>query len=298
MEQEKYFEMVENVLQSFPVEYSKNYFTNKENLRIEYKEEGIGSLGAIYDHNENYIHIYKTDSLVHELFHMSFRDKDKVNQRIFENKDIFYDNGIVVKKYHNNKIIRFNKGITEGFAEYLSRKCSKTTGTDLPYYFVDLLISIYGEDILKYPLLNDPIGFLSDKRFYDIINFSKWLDNLDNCINNILITNVYRDNLEEIFKKIDKEEVQKILKNIGDNMLLYKKSITSLFELIMNEYKNCVNPNISKEEIIQRIEKFLIDSNYNIAFGFDNSEYSVIERITELIEGMKKNKKIIKTKKS
>ena len=119
MEQEKYFEMVENVLQSFPVEYSKNYFTNKENLRIEYKEEGIGSLGAIYDHNENYIHIYKTDSLVHELFHMSFRDKDKVNQRIFEYKDIFYDNGIVVKKYYNNIIIRFNKGINVGFAEYL-----------------------------------------------------------------------------------------------------------------------------------------------------------------------------------
>ena len=131
---------VEKVLEKYPIEYRKNYYINKDSVTVIEKQMELA--GGTYDNEENIIEYSNTDALIHELFHMAFRDKDKVNKKVFEDEEIYYSNGVSFKV--NKEMTKKGHGITEGFCEYLCQKIKNKKST-FNYYFVDLLISIYSE---------------------------------------------------------------------------------------------------------------------------------------------------------
>jgi len=112
MKTEKYFEIVESVLKNFPSEYSKNYYANKANITITVEEPINKMIGGYYIHDINYIIIYNQECLPHELFHMSFRDKNKIDKKIWDDVDLYYENGVSYR--YKNKVC--HKCLTEGFA--------------------------------------------------------------------------------------------------------------------------------------------------------------------------------------
>lgn len=287
MDQEKYYKKVENILENFPLEYRKNYIDNKKTVIIKHKKEIWKSIGGSYDNDTNTITIYKEKSYPHELFHMAFRDSKKVGKKIWEDYEIYYENGISYSKYENNTKVCYNQGLTEGFAEYLSRKCCENKGQNFNYFFTDLLISIYGEDILKYPLQNDPKGLFLDDRFVDMFEFSKNLDRLDEAIDIIQLLANCKETFEKIFKVNDKKDIQEFRGILKRTKQKFKSSPILLFKSIINEYKHCLNPKINKENFTNKLEAFLSESEYSVAFTFDNDKYSVKEEITKIINKFK-----------
>ena len=280
MSDEYYFEMVERVLQNFPLEYSKNYYKNKEELVIVRKEEKQGLFVGTYDNETNIIRISQEESLPHELFHMAFRDPQKCRIKVWEDGEIQYSNGVSFEKIIDNHKENYFKGFTEGFAEYLARKCQDNMrGQQLHYFFTDLLISIYGEDILKYPFQNDPLGFLLDERFYNILQLSRSLNQLDEAKTDITLTHYYETLLIEILENGDKKDcvqIAKMLENLRDK---FKTSIISLFKQIIAEYEYCSNPMVSRDKFIEKMEQFLTDPDYKIVFGLDGRGMKVREKV-------------------
>ena len=62
-----------------------------------------------------------------------------------------------------------------------------------------------------------------------------------------------------------------------------KTSVINLFKAIIKEYKKCNNPNISKEELIEKLETFLSEPCYSVVFKFDDFEFSAKKEIEKLI---------------
>lgn len=279
----QYYEAVEKVLSKYPISWSRNYYQNKENLIIEYREAEIKSVLADYSHEDNIMTIFDSniDASPHELFHMAFRDAEKVGKEYA--KDIVYNNGISLKNVKNN-IILF-KGMTEGFAEYLSRFCTTSIGHCTEYFFTDLLISIYGEEILEYPLKNDPIGFLMDDRFYDLFRFLNYLGDYYYSTEEIQIMAYLK---EELISVGDTNE--KARKEILDIMSLhiekFNKSIIGLFETIIKEYRACKNPAIRKELFIKKLASFLTSPDYEVNFMLHESEFGVRKKIQKKIDSL------------
>lgn len=291
----KYYEIVENKLNEFPVECRKNYYDNKKDITIHYKQNNKKKKEIIYSYKNNKISVYKEDNLIQALFYMSFRDREKVGQTILQDLDIdiLYDNGVACRK---GGIIR-NKGLTQGFAEYLANSCTKKEPSTINGYFVDLLISIYGEDIIRYPLLNNPVDFFTDKRFFEIFKFCDQLDIFNTCKINMGLVNDYRDEYIEILNNEEKTTIEEMYKILENTISEYKISIVRLFECIINEYKNCNNSNIEFDVFIEKLENFVSRQEFISAFTYDNEEYSVRENIVQLIDSLKNEKRVAGNKK-
>lgn len=292
MNYDYYFELVERVLEKFPSECEKNYYENKKSVIIESKEKYIKSIYGDYDHEKNEINLYQESALTHEAFHMAFRDKDKVNKKVYEDKYIYYENGISYSIIKNGKKNIRGKGLTEGFAEYLSRKCGVIKGQDIFYFFTNLLILIYGEDIIYYALKNDPVGFYSDSRFFDIFEYSNQLDYLIDCTDTIKIIANCKETFTNIFNSDDEEEKQKVAQNIYEIREGFKKSIIELFKLIIDEYINCSNPKIEKEQFIDKLLLFINNEENVKYFIFDDSSVSLKKELKKIIKSfVRKSKK-------
>lgn len=288
MNYKKHYKMVEGVLKEFPVECRRNYIMNKENVTIKKKRKPCWkNITGTYNNEKNEITIYQSSSLPHELFHMAFRDKEKVGKKLWEDKDMYYDNGVSYATYKNGMKLLHHQGLTEGFAEYLSRKCCDCRGQDINYFFVDLLISIYGEDILKYPLQNDPKGLLLDERFFDIFEFSRNLDGINDAEDIIQMIATRKETFEEILTSNNKEDILKFREIFIRTEQKFKFSHISLFKSIINEYEYCPNPMINRKDFTNKLETFLNDPAYKIAFGFDDNKCSVREKVTEIINEFK-----------
>lgn len=244
----------------------------------------IKSIAADYSHEDNVITIYGNhrDSIVHELFHMSFRDKEKVGKEI--EKGIIYGNGICFKDIKNDR--KHLNGLTEGFAEYLTRLCLSTgRGNHVEYFFIDLLISIYGEDILEYSFLNDPLGFIMDKRFYNIVNFSKSLDNYYLSTQNIMVASFMKETLEN---EMQENEVarKEIIDCIGRTINRLNEALPRLFESIIEEFFSCENCRLEKDLFISKLSSFLLNKNYASIFVFDE-DFTVRRKIQASIDLIK-----------
>lgn len=282
MKREYYFEIVENLLKKYPSEYSKNYYENKKSLIIEEKETKLSS--GYYDNDKNIITIYDEKSLPHELFHMSFRDKEKVGKIAIEGYEQTYSNGVSFELIKDGQKVFWQRGLTEGFAEYLNEKCGGNyKGHNFEYFFTKLLISIYGEEILKFPFQNDPNGLLCYERFYDIFPFCKNLDNIYEAEQVIILISSFRKTFENIQKEGNKEDCITVLNIIKNTKQKFKSSIISCFKNIINEYENCEKPNITREELVREMDLFLTDSDYEAAFAFDEEEYSLRDNIKTII---------------
>jgi len=287
MNNEKTFEAVEKQLKRFPIECRTNYYKNKESLKIleEEKNMFINSTGD-YDNEKNIITLYSDDSaLTHELFHMAFRDPSNVNEKVFQNSEWLYGNGLTMReKIETNEERYIGRGITEGFVSYLSKDNSYV----FLNFFVDLLISIYGEEIILYALKNDPAGFIYDSRFYNILEFIFKLDKLYDSKISIKLISKFRCAFEE--KSITQEKSKEIFELLDTIMDNFKISIIELFKLIIDEYSNCMQPKISKEAFINKLSCFFDDEKFKPAFVYDDIKYSVKDELMIVINRFKKNK--------
>lgn len=281
---ERIYELVENVLNEFPEECKKNYEENKKDVIIKREDIITKNLFGSYSHKKNIITLYNDESLAHELFHMAFRDRNKLNVELFYDTNLIYDNGV---SYYNRLLEHINgMALTEGFAEYLSRKCCSLKGKNNEYYFVNLLIKIYGEEIIKYPLTNDSLNFYQDDRFNNIHDIRIALDSLlENERGIILCNHFYEELIDNLKNNKHVKETYNAMKNITK---CYVESIKKLFELMILEYTNCLNPKISLDDFIELLNDFLINNDYQVVFEvakIDN--YPLRENIEEIIKKFK-----------
>lgn len=279
---EETYKLVEDVLKYFPEECRKNYEENKKDVTITKENESKIGLWGEYDHEKNIITIYKEESLPHELFHMAFRDRNKLNKQLFEDAKLIYDNGVAYKDKGVSN--RFGNSLTEGFTEYLARKCSLMKGHNLEYYFVNLLIKIHGEDILMYPLTNDSLNFYQDSRFTNIHDIRKELDLLITSEKSIKLFVAFQYIfLEKLKNNEDVKETYGIMLNVKND---YVGSIERVFNLMISEYENCYNSKICLNDFIDLLNDFIINEDYQVAFKFDE-EYQLKEKIEEIINNFK-----------
>lgn len=282
---ESTYQLVEKVLSKYPISWQKNYYQNKKNLIVVYEESEVKSVSADYNHEKNIITIYdsKEEFSAHELFHMAFRDEDKVEKRI--TKKAIYSNGVSFENPENEII--YLKGVTEGFAEFLSRYCKLSKGHTIEYFFIDLLISIYGEEILEYPFQNDPMGFLMDNSFFDIVTFSKNLDCYYKSTEVIQIINAMRSELEQQMMN-DEDAKNTILNCMEKNMESFNKSIIATFDSIIAEYVSSKEPRIKKELFIKKVSSFLTNPDYAIAFSLNEHKFGVKKSLQKSIDSLKR----------
>lgn len=290
MDERIYMEKVEEVLTLYPKKYSTNYNINKTTIQFEkIVEEFKGTLGQ-YDPELNKIIYSKNSAISHELFHMAFNDRKKLNSEMY--KGLYYSNGVSFYKYSDEKKHFFAKGINEGFADYLAQKCEQNDNILFELFFTELFVSIYGESVISYALDNDPIGFLTDERFFDIEGLIINLDNLydvEECM-------VVMSNFKELFSKknkskdIDNEIMS--LKNSIENK--FKNSIINLFNNIINEFNNCEVPFITNHGLLKKMTNFLTDTKYKFAFNLDDENCSVKKEVSFIINEFEES---IKSKK-
>lgn len=265
-----YFELVEKILSKYPLDWQKNYFKNKKDLIVKHEEKKIKSITADYNHEDNIITIYgnNNNSIAHELFHMSFRDKEKVGKKIDDNT--IYGNGVCFKYIIKDR--KHLNGLTEGFAEYLTRLCQFSKGHVIEYFFTDLLISIYGEEILEYSFLNNPLGLLMDNRFYNIIGFAQNLDDYHLSIQEIEIIIYMRKNLEEVMDK-SKVARKEIIECMEQTLNRFNKSLPNLFDIIIEEYFSCDNSKIEKDLFVSKLSSFMLNPDYAPILVLDKNCY-------------------------
>lgn len=282
-----YFQKVEEVLSQFSGDCRHNYDLNKKTLKVNFQTPIMDKLYGTYDNEENEIELYKEDALLHELFHMSFRAPSKVNQKIYEDEDIMYSNGIAFSFICNDKKVVYGKGIVEGFVEYLFRKIENNDKKSFQYFFVDLLISIYGEDILEYAFKNDPVGFYSDKRFVDIHKFSRGLDELYSAQQVIKLITQFRSAYENIFDNGTLEEKQECSKLIFEIRYNIKNAIIEMFKLIINEFENCKESKICYMDFYNKLGEFFVDEDYSFIFYLDDNYLSMKDELEKIIKTFK-----------
>lgn len=287
---EEYYRRVEEVLSSFPEECKKNYYDNKKTVGIEKMEVDVPNITGDYDHEDNVIEFKKEEAIPHELFHMSFRDKDKVGKKMFPDNEFIYSNGIAYKYMIEDELQITGKGLVEGFAEYLSRKCCPYIGHQYLYFFTDLLISIHGEDIVNYPLKNDVKGFYEDSRFFDIFEVVRALDEVETQVG--ILKRIVNDRkiIEKYMEVATHEEKLSLSRAIVNSRVGFQKSIVAAYKVIIDEFENSLNPQISKEDFIIKLNEFLKNPDYNLIFMFDKYGFSLSDKIKSIIENFKENK--------
>ena len=196
---------------------------------------------------------------------MSFNNSNLYNKEI--EKGYFIDNGISLKS--KNGIL--GHALTEGFAEYLSRKCKKNKGRNFEFYFSNLLILIYGEEILEYALENDPIGFISEEKFNNIVEYMYNLDQLEELLNNIIFITKSVEILKIAVEKKDNNMINKYEELISLTKDGIPIVILNLFNNIVDEYNFCDKPKVSKDVFIKNINDFFQCEDYNAVFRLCDS---------------------------
>ena len=288
---EEYYRKVEEVLSSFPEDCRKNYYENKKTLKVEKLDVDVPNVNGTYNTETNTIILKKEDAFPHELFHMAFRDKNKVEQNMFDSNEFIYENGIAFRYMtEEGKTIIRGKGLVEGLAEYLSRKCCSSVGHQFVYFFTDLLVSIHGEDIINYPLKNDVEGFFEDNRFFDIFEVVRVLDSVNDYVG--LLKRIVRDKkmIEEYMEVATHQQKIDFSKAILGSRIGFQKSIIDAYKVIIDEFENSLNPQISKEDFIIKLTDFFNDFNYSMVLGFDNENFSLTNEIKSMIDDFKEGK--------
>lgn len=282
---EKEIQLVENLLESYPSNWSENYYNNKKTLKINKVSENLicSRVKGSYDEINNIITIHEDESIIHELFHVCFRDEKKLNQVVLNN--YCYSNGIALKSGEN----KYGEALTEGFVEYLNRKIEVSKHYNFEYFIVDLLISIYGEDILKYPLTNDIVGFYNDKRFFDITSLAYYLDL---CLIYTRDIQIFVDCSSVIIKKETNEEKKKQqiksnLKHIDKSLLELYKNIIKCLNIIIKGYNECVHPKIDQYQFHLKVDEFMKNQDPIINL-LEYKNYDINKKIEKSLEKIRR----------
>lgn len=185
------------------------------------------------------------------------------------------------KIYVSDKTIYSGKALTEGFVEYLSRKISNCKGHNFEYFIVDLLISIYGEDILKYPFTNDVLGFYSDERFLNITKLKINLDQYQECVDCIqLIANLG----SSVMEKMNDYERKQMIQMMNKIKVDFYNSVVNCIDLIVYEYKNCEHPMIDKKQFVLKVNDFIVNSDYTTIINFCNYSEDLEKKFQKIIK--------------
>ncbi len=285
-----YFKKVEEILDKFPNDCRVNYYENKKSLKIDRQTVIFNNLYGTYDDKTNEIILYRESSLPHELFHVAFRDGKKIEKKIFDDSNVYYGNGISYSKPENDRTIIRGKALTEGFAEYLSRMCCDAKGRSIEYFFTDLLISIYGEEIICYTLKNDPVGFYGDERFNAIMLLSTTFDYLYDFSEGIKTISRCIDKFNKVFNEGTLDDKQKLMKTIFDVKQGFKTNLVELFEILVEEYDNCNEPKIYKEDFVKKMEVFINSEEYQYFFILDDNIKNIKKEIKKIIKNFNRGK--------
>lgn len=244
MTRKKHFKNVESVLAKFPKEAQVNYYRNKKTLIIDDVTCLANSL-AEYSPKYNRIKLVDKKVLEHELFHMAFNDRENLGKEIKPN--IYLNNGVSYVEGKNNK--ECGIGLTEGFAESLARKSkTETFGREFQCCIVNILISIYGEELYFFPLKNDPVGFYN--------YCSQSIYSIRDCLD--LYTEV-SSHVGEIIKKFNSNGIDDF--EVANLITCCKKiipaAILGSIKNVISEYNNCSSPKVTKLELKKQIEEIL-----------------------------------------
>ena len=283
---EEVFKSVEDVLSLLPNYCSNNYYENKKGLLIKKFDSTskFTMLQGNYDTLNNVITIHDMRALSHELIHMAFENRNKSKNSLYE-----IGNGLMIKV--GNKTI--GRGLTEGFCEYVNRKnkCLHIEGQELNHFFALLLINIYGEDIISYAFLNNPIAFFEDKRFKNIIEISNKLDMIDRVFKSTI-------GFLGMFLNVNSKINNQVVKNneittlvgsaMTDGIRIFIEGNIELFKLIIEEYNNCFNPLVNRNEFAAIMKSYKMDS-YG-SFIVNELDEKISALISEFLEpnGLKK----------
>lgn len=257
-------EKVEEVLLMFSEKCKNNFYRNLKNLKINRDNSSTNILGN-YNPLENAITLYDDSSLCHELFHMAFNNASSYGKEV--EAGLYIDNGISLKS--ENSI--FGHALTEGFTEYLNRKCKSNKGKHFEYYFANLLISIYGEEILEYPLENNPIGFLEYKKFNNIVKYISDLDQLEELFENVEFIVASVPLIKEATIKGDDVILNDFKELISSTKIDISPVTLDLFNIIIAEYNSCEKPKIDSKTFIEKIEAFCQDEDYIATFRLSSN---------------------------
>lgn len=260
----KQIEKVEEILSKFPEKCRNNFYLNLKTLKINEEQPNTNVLGN-YNPLTNTITLYDNSSLHHELFHIAFHNPNSYGKDIGDKE--YTDNGISIRQGD----IIFGHALTEGFVEYLNRKCKSNKGKHFEYYFADLLISIYGEEILEYPLENNPIDFLENEKFNNILEYINNLDQLEELFTNVKFIAVSETLIKEAINKKANDIINNFKELIYQTKMGISSIILNLFNIIIDEFNLYQNPNISSEKFIEKIEEFCYNEDYIAVFRLSSN---------------------------
>lgn len=260
----KQINKVEEILSKFPERCRNNFYLNLKTLKINEEHSNTNVLGN-YNPLTNTITLYDDTSLHHELFHMAFHNPNNYGKEVGDKE--YTDNGISLKQGN----IIFGHALTEGFAEYLNRKCKSNKGKHFEYYFADLLISIYGEEILEYPLENNPIDFLENEKFNNILEYINNLDQLEELFTNVKFIAASETVIKEIINKKDNDIINNFKELIYSTKIGIPSITLKLFNIIITEFNSYQNPNISSKKFIEKIEEFCYNEDYIAVFRLSSN---------------------------
>lgn len=261
---------VEKVLSEFSKEAQINYYINKETLKIGMCKKLENALGT-YDAYDNVIRLARNESFEHELFHMAFNNRNKYLTEI--RPSIFLGNGVTYIE-ENGKT--HGMGLTEGLAESLAVKSKNNSkGRFFQYQIINILVSIYGNEVYEFALKNDPIGFYE---FFSN-NIETIRDSLD-LYTEILSTvnSLSEKNKEKELEEYEKNVIRQVFKVYVPNI------IYECINGIINEYNVCENPNITRIELQKQIKDILSSEKFEVMKYSNIFKINLIEEIDKLID--------------
>lgn len=86
------------------------------------------------------------------------------------------------------------------------------------------------------------------------------------------------------------EEKLSLSKAIVASRVSFQKSIIDVYKVIIDEFENSLNPQISKEDFISKLTEFLNNPDYNLIFMFDKYGFSLSDKIKSMIAEFKESK--------
>ena len=230
------FKRIEKFFEGFPVDYSTNYFYNKNSLKIYEMDRVYLSEDAtgLYDPFENIICVSDIkDALTHELIHMCSCDRISDKNKV-----------IMFGEYKNKSEELYL--ISEGITEFLSALIDKR---EVDAYnlecFVSRMLFISDESMLKYYFNADNYGFLY--KLYDEKELMNILYNLSYIVSSEYVDtpDEYRKSFHVLLNSLLNRELSK--EKSAGRLLIYRDLFLELLkdeeikDMLKENYKDYHN---------------------------------------------------------
>ena len=106
-----------------------------------------------------------------------------------------------------------------------------------------------------------------------------------------MIENIDPKIIEKYMEVATHEEKLSLSRAIVNSRVGFQKSIIDAYKVIIDEFENSLNPQISKEDFIIKLTEFLNNPDYNLVLMFDKYGFSLSDEIKSIIDHFKESKK-------